>query len=236
MKMRNRLAVLAAAAVIAVSGMAGLAAPAEASSGSFQTEAQAEKAEQKVTLVSKTAYTKYLGTSTEFALRATSNGNGRICFSSDTPRVVGVRKNGTVVFKGCGIAKISIWAEETDTYQKSEPVTVKFTVRPTMPALKSVKALSGQRAFRVTWAWTPAVDPPVKVNGFQIQYSQRADFSTREQLNVSGYKSVTKTVTQKLKKGTWYVRIRSFQKASDGSGKLYYSTWSKRTLQVVLKV
>ncbi len=234
MKMRKRAAVLAAAMILAVSGSAaGLAVPAEASEG-FTVAAQEEKAAQTVTLRSKTSYTKVLGTSASFQLKAITDGDGTICFSSSAPRVVGVRKNGTVVFKGCGIAVISIWAEETDTHAKSEPVTVKFTVRPTAPVLKTVKALSGRRAIRTTWSWAPAIEVTAKVTGFQIQYSKKKDFSTYNKLNVAGYKSVTKTIMDKLTKGTWYVRIRSYQKAADGTNKDYFSTWSKRVLYAKL--
>lgn len=83
----------------------------------------------------ETSWTKTLGDE-EFALRATSSGNGILSYRSQDPEVATVTDEGTVVITGTGATEITITAAETDTHASCE-TTVRIEVNP--PKIKRRK-------------------------------------------------------------------------------------------------
>ncbi len=80
-----------------------------------------------------------------------------------------------------------------------------FTIRPQTTRLRSVTRLKrGRRSLRVTWSGRRS-----GVSGYEVQYSRRKDFRSARLLRAAGWKTRSlKTPT--LKKGTWYVRVRTY--------------------------
>ena len=113
--------------------------------------------------------------------------------------------------KSVGTATVTITGK--GSYKGTAKAT--FTINPKAAALSSLKA--GKQQLTVKWKKGSGID------GYEIQYSLKKDFSKPQKATVKGEKT-TKTVIKKMKKGTWYVRIRAYKKSG---GKTYYSAWSK---------
>lgn len=63
-----------------------------------------------------------------------------------------------------------------------------------------------------------------KASGYKIQYSTSSKFKKNlGNVTIKSGKTTSKTVSNLKKKGTYYVRIRSYKKVN---GKIYYSGWS----------
>lgn len=63
-----------------------------------------------------------------------------------------------------------------------------------------------------------------KAEGYQIQYATKKDFSDGRKVNVSGGKSVKKTISKLKKNKKYYIRLRSYVRSSGE----YFSPWSKK--------
>ena len=62
-----------------------------------------------------------------------------------------------------------------------------------------------------------------RISAYQIQYSEKPNFSKGKIKKVSGYKKTNITIKKLKSKRRYYVRIRTILKSG---GKTYYSNWS----------
>ena len=94
---------------------------------------------------------------------------------------------------------------------------------PSKSAIKSVKNLKGKK-FKVTWNKVKGV------KGYEVQYALNDRFTKSRKTKTT---TKTKLTIKSLKKNkTYYIRIRSYVK--DSEGKKVYSGWSK-TKKVKIK-
>ena len=113
--------------------------------------------------------------------------------------------------KKIGEAKIVI--EGIGRYTGS--IVKTFRIVPKKMKLSAVTA--GKKQLTVRWKKSASVD------GYQIEYGLKKDFSDAKKLNIEGA-GQQKTVIKNLKsKKTYYVRIRSYQYAM---AEQYFSAWS----------
>ena len=66
--------------------------------------------------------------------------------------------------------------------------------------------------------------PTKRISGYQIQYSEKPNFSKSKIKKVSGYKKTSVTIKKLKSKKKYYVRIRTYIIVN---GKKRYSGWSK---------
>lgn len=99
------------------------------------------------------------------------------------------------------------------------------------PKKTSIQKLTGDKgSFTVKWYKRTEKMSKSQITGYQIQYSKKSDFSTKTSVwvplkNKSGNYNVSKKINN-LKKGKYYVRIRTYKKISSNSvTKKYYSGW-----------
>ena len=173
------------------------------------------KVTKKPQTVTVTAtYNKVVG-QPAFTVKASTNGNGKLYYSTTNKAVAVVDKAGKVTIKGIGIAKIKVYAAETSTYSKSATKVITINVGPKKMALSSV-ANTANNTITAKWA------KQAGVSGYQIQYSAKSDFSKAKSVT-AGASAVSKAISGLTKNATYYVRIRSFKTV--GSAKVY-SPWS----------
>ena len=94
--------------------------------------------------------------------------------------------------------------------------SLKLTILPTKPAISSLK--KNGTGFTVQWKAVSGVD------GYQIRYSTVSDFSSRKTASVTGAGKTSCTRKNLVKGQTYYVSVRSYKTAADGTK--YYSKWS----------
>lgn len=88
--------------------------------------------------------------------------------------------------------------------------------RLTRPTITSKKS-SAKKKLTVKWKKN------AKASGYQVQYSTSSSFTSKTTKTISGASNISKTISG-LKSGKkYYVRVRSYKKAS---GDKYYSAWS----------
>lgn len=89
---------------------------------------------------------------------------------------------------------------------------------PTLPAGTSITKLTpAKRAFTAQWKKNAAV------NGYQIQYGLKSNFSGAKILTLKSPNTLKATMKSLSAKKVYYVRIRTFKTISKVN---YYSTWS----------
>lgn len=99
--------------------------------------------------------------------------------------------------------------------------TINYQILPKGCSLKSVKAK--KKSFTANWKKLSTKMASKRISGYQIQYSEKPNFSKAKMKNVSGYKKTSLTVKKLKAKRKYYVRIRTMLKTG---GKTYYSNWS----------
>ena len=90
-----------------------------------------------------------------------------------------------------------------------------FKIVPMKQVITSVTAKT--KAFAVKWT------KDQNVNGYQIKYSTKSDFSGGKSVYVKKNTTVSKTFTGLTAKKTYYVKVRSYKTVN---GTKYYSSWS----------
>lgn len=149
----------------------------------------------------------------KFQLKASAKGGAKLTYQSNNKRVK-VSASGLVKvpkgFKGKFV--ITVKAEATAGYAAAKK-KVTFMVGPAAAKLTSAKG--GSKKITVKWKRCKSA------KAFRVQVSKKKNFSKlAKTVKVKNKKSkTTKTTVKGLKKGTYYVRIRSL----DGST---YSAWS----------
>ena len=99
--------------------------------------------------------------------------------------------------------------------------TISYQILPKNCSLRSVKAK--KKSFTVRWKKLTTKMPAKRISGYQIQYSEKPNFSKSKIKKVSGYKKTSVTIKKLKSKKKYYVRIRTILKSG---GKTYYSNWS----------
>lgn len=103
-------------------------------------------------------------------------------------------------------------------------------LRPSHKVLKSIQSFSkskvslssikgSKKAVKMSWK------AKKKVSGYQIQYSERKDFSTPKIITVKKAGTTSKKITGLKENKRYYVRVRAYKKIY---GHTYYSSWSSK--------
>ena len=98
---------------------------------------------------------------------------------------------------------------------------ISYQILPKNCNLRSVKAK--KKSFTVRWKKLSTKMPTKRISGYQVQYSEKPNFSKSKFKKVSGYKKTSVTIKKLKSKKKYYVRIRTILKSG---GKTYYSNWS----------
>ncbi|HCJ07819.1 MAG: lectin like domain-containing protein [Lachnospiraceae bacterium] len=145
------------------------------------------------------------GTTAKLALQVSPNVYRNVKWKSSNKKVATVNGKGKVKAKSYGSATISA------TFMaggNKKTLKCKVTVGPSK--VKSVKVSSGKKKVKVRWKKSSGS------NGYEVYYAATRDGS---------YKKLAATTatscTKKMKKGTYYVKVRSYK--TSGSKKLYGS-------------
>jgi hypothetical protein len=160
-----------------------------------------------------------------FKVKAKAKGKAELSYRSDNKKVK-VEDGKVRVPKGfLGQVTITINAAETDEYQAAELETVVMVG----PAPVSMDKVKSDKKSQLTVSWKENEDAA----GYEVQYSRDKNFgeaaknSSRKKKADRKAKTVrikkhqtVRTAVRKLKKGTWYVRVRSVKKNA-------CSDWSK---------
>jgi len=146
------------------------------------------------------------------------------------PSVIAINKEGkrisaryyTITYKNnkkAGIAAAAV--KFRGTYKSAGTVKLAFTIRPAKPSIQKITGVSG--GILVKWK------KAAQAGGYQIQYSENADFQGSSTHSVFAESpSVTQKTLGKRKDGTgYYVRIRAYRTArSESRQTKIYSAWS----------
>ena len=154
----------------------------------------------KVTVASKVTFT---GTSRKPAVTVKLNGK-ELVKNTDYTVKYSINKaigKATVTIKGMG--------KYTGVIKKT------FKIVPMKQVITSVTAKT--KAFAVKWT------KDLNVDGYQIKYSTKSDFSGGKSVYVKKNTTVSKTFTGLTAKKTYYVKVRSYKTVN---GTKYYSSWS----------
>ena len=154
----------------------------------------------KVTVASKVTFT---GTSRKPAVTVMLSGKELV---KNTDYTVKYSNN-----KAIGKATVTI----TGKGKYTGVIKKTFKIVPTKQVITSVTAKT--KAFAVKWT------KDLNVDGYQIKYSTKSDFSGGKSVYVKKNTTVSKTFTGLTAKKTYYVKVRSYKTVN---GTKYYSSWS----------
>lgn len=179
-------------------------------------EEKKENQVQKTQTITAASAVKKAVNSKVFSLKASTNGNGALSYTSSNPKVATVSRGGNVTVKSIGTAKITIKAAATSTY-KAATKTVSVTVTPKKASLVKVSA-AGAKKVKLSWKKDKTV------SGYRIAYSYSKNFkSSVKTVMVKKNTKIAATLT-KLKKGnTLYVKVRAYKTVG---GKRIYGSYS----------
>ena len=174
-----------------------------------------------------------------FALRASTNGNGTIRYSSDNTKVAAVDSGGKVTIRGIGTANIKIWAEASDTYTKSGEkkvtVTVSKAANPLRIKAKKVSVSYSKLKKKKQTLKVSRVLKFTKKGKGKLTYALSS--AKKGKKNVKKYFKVNSrngkvTIGKGLKKGKYTVKVRV--KAA-GDAKYKASKVKKVTFTITVK-
>ena len=136
---------------------------------------------------------------------------GKTTYKTSNKKVVAVDKKGKAQIKGCGRATVTI-KQKGKAAQK-----VYITIIPSAVSVSAKSPKAGQ--LLISWKRNSSV------SGYQIQYSTSKEFLAGDtRTGTAKSNKLTKTTVKNLKRGTtYYVRVRTYKKASGGT---VYSAWS----------
>ena len=172
--------------------------------------------DQKITAPAK--LTKAIG-SKAFAIKAKTDGNGKLTYKSSNTKVAAINAKGVIKVKAYGTTNIVINAAATNNYKAAQKVC-KLTVTP--KAVKLTKVTRAKSGKKISLKWKK--DKTVK--GYQVTYSTDKKFKKGvKKVTVKKAKTVKKTISKGIKaKKKCYVKVRSYVKAG---GKTIYGPYSK---------
>ena len=154
----------------------------------------------KVTVASKVTFT---GTSRKPAVTVKLSGKELV---KNTDYTVKYSNN-----KAIGKATVTI----TGKGKYTGVIKKTFKIVPMKQVITSVTAKT--KAFAVKWT------KDLNVDGYQIKYSTKSNFSGGKSVYVKKNTTVSKTFTGLTAKKTYYVKVRSYKTVN---GTKYYSSWS----------
>ena len=169
----------------------------------------------KILNVAKKAVTKTEGNKA-FNLGVKTKVKGSVAYKTSNKKVVTVDKKGKVTVKGPGRAVITVTGKANGL--KTETAKITVTVKPSAKLSAKAAAQSGKK-LKVTWKRNK------KATGYQIVVATDKSFKhVVKTVNIKKNKTVKATV-KGLKSGQkYYVRVRSFKKATGGN---VYGNWAK---------
>lgn len=146
------------------------------------------------------------GSSAKLSLKMGENVHRNVTWKSSNKKVATVNGNGKVKAKAYGTTTISA------TFVKgAKKKTLKCQVTVGPAKVKSLKVTSGNKKLKAQWKSVKNAD------GYELYYAAEKDGTYKKLAAVAKKNSVNK----KMKKGTWYVKVRAYK--TSGSTKLYGS-------------
>ena len=190
------------------------------SNNDSQDNANGFQTDSKNLICTKTTYKKVYGNK-PFSLGITlKDTKGILTCASSNKKVLTVDNKGKVTIKGTGIAVITAKVDAVGNYS-AESVKITVEVSPKKQIVKSLKTAKGKK-LKVSWK------KDKQATGYQIQYSTDKKFKKgTKTVNISKYKTISKTIS-KLKAGKkYYVRVRAYKNAKlNGKSPKLYGAWS----------
>ena len=179
-----------------------------------------QKATIKTTV--KSTVTKTYGDKA-FTLGAATNSDAKLKYKSSNNNVASVSSKGKVTIHGTGIAKLTVYTAETDSYTAAKKV-ITLQVKPKKASISKVTA--GKKAVTVK------VKKDTRATGYQVQVSTSKKFTKSKTKTVTLTKKTSVTAqVKKLTTGkTYYVRVRSYK--TSGSKKLYSAYSAIKSVKV----
>ena len=179
------------------------------------------KKTQKIA-VKKSSYSLPYGSSYDFKKQVSASGS--LSFASSNSNVISVnRTTGKMTIKKPGKVTITITAAETASYKAAKKSVVVYAV-PKTQTVKKTNKLSG-RKIRVT------VQKDAKATGYRVVTATNKSFNKNKKVIMSKNNRQTSLTLKQNKKGTYYVKARSYVKIGKA---YYYGPWSK-VKKVVLR-
>ena len=179
------------------------------------------KKTQKIT-VKKSSYSLPYGSSYDFKKQVSAA--GRLTFTSSNSNVISINRiTGKMNIKKPGKVTITITAAENASYKAAKKNVVVYAV-PKTQTVKKVTKLSG-RKIRVT------VQKDAKSTGYRVVTATNKSFNKNKKVIMSKNNRQTTLTLKQKKKGTYYVKARSYVKIGKN---YYYGPWSK-VKKVVLR-
>ena len=146
--------------------------------------------DQKITAPAK--LTKAIG-SKAFAIKAKTDGNGKLTYKSSNTKVAAINAKGVIKVKAYGTTNIVINAAATNNYKAAQKVC-KLTVTP--KAVKVTKVTRAKSGKKISLKWKK--DKTVK--GYQVTYSTDKKFKKGvKNVTVKKAKTVKKTISKGIK-------------------------------------
>jgi hypothetical protein len=146
------------------------------------------------------------------ALKAKTNSDGKLTYSSKNKNIATVTENGKVTAKKPGKAVITVTSAATALYKSaSKKVTVYVT-----PKKVTIKNPAAKKKV-ITAKWKADSN----TSGYQVYIAKNKTFKSATKRVAQGGKKSSLSV--KMKKGTYYVKVRAYKTID---GKKYYGAWS----------
>jgi|GEM_PF-2918542 len=181
----------------------------------FMGDLSAISAKSQTITTGAASYSKVIGNKA-FNLNAKSKTTKT--YKSSNTKVAKVSSKGLVTLKGTGKATITITAKAANGYKKAiKKVTV--TVKPKQ--VTGLKLTKAKKSFTAKWSKATGA------SGYQVAYTTDKNF--KKNIKTTTTTSLKKTVSKLMKK-TYYVKVRAYKKASDGT-KVYGSYSVKKSIK-----
>ena len=143
---------------------------------------------------------------------------GKLTYASSN-KLIKVTKAGKLTIPKGFVGKTTVTLTSAATDNCKECVKkITVTVNPEAARLSRVKNNAGGK-ITVKWKKTAGN----KVTGFEIAVADNAEFENARSVKAKGAGTLSRIVPKMVKGKTYYVKVRSYQKAE---GKIYYSEWS----------
>ena len=160
-------------------------------------------------------YKKTYG-SKPFYLKAKTNGNGKLTYSSSNRKVASVSSKGKVTVKKYGTAVITIRASKTAKYRAASK-KVRIEVVPKKAKIVGMKQ-TGEQMLEIRWK----EDKTVAGYHLEIRYIEKNKSTTVPKKYKGPIKGIV--YTDAVPGRTYSIRVRSYVRIGK---KPYYSPWSK---------
>lgn len=171
------------------------------------------KPQKKAQTITAASFTKKMGDAA-FSLKAKTNGNGALSYTSKNTKVAKVDKKGKVTIVGVGTAQIVIKASETSTY-KAASKTIKITVKKGSARLKVKKTSYTKAKGSKTFSLGATAKTALK---YKSSNTKVAKVSKKGKVTIVGCGTATITVsaagTNKYTKASKKVTIKVVPKTA----------------------